>query len=87
MRQSAVRLKCFRTGSSLFQYVIIQWGRRPAFAGNFGGDALKDFRFGARVNQQIQFGLAEHIDETGSYDHAARVEDSFVDVRDDVTAR
>jgi hypothetical protein len=44
-----------------------------AFAGNFGGDALIDFRGQARVDQNGQFRLAEHVDEAGRDDLAGGV--------------
>jgi hypothetical protein len=36
-----------------------------AFAGDFGGDALIDFRRQARFDEDGEFGLAEHVDEAG----------------------
>src|SRR6185295_17178262 len=54
--------------------VIVQGSGGSAFAGDFGGDALKDFRFGSGIDKQIRLGLAEHIDKSGCYDHSGGID-------------
>ena len=45
-----------------------------AFAGDLGGDALKDFRGQARIDQDRHLRLAQHVDEAGRDDHAVRID-------------
>ena len=45
-----------------------------ALAGDLGGDALEDLGREARVDQQRQLGLAQHVDEAGRDDLPARVD-------------
>ena len=53
---------------------IVEWRDGIAFAGDFGGDALEDFRGQARVDEDRQLGLAQHVDEAGSDDFAGGVD-------------
>src|SRR5437773_4409119 len=46
---------------------------RPAFAGHFGGDALRDLAEHAIVDQDVDFRLAHHVDEAGSHHQAGHV--------------
>ncbi len=46
-----------------FDHRVVEWRDRIAFAGDLGGDALKDFGGQVRVHQDRKFRLAEHIDE------------------------
>ena len=52
---------------------VIERRGRTAFAGELGGDALKDFGRQMRVHQDGQLGLAEHVNEARRDDHAVRV--------------
>ena len=45
-----------------------------AFAGDFGGDALEDLGGQARVDEDGELGLAEHVDESGRDDFAGGVD-------------
>ena len=53
---------------------VVERSDGAAFAGDFGGDALINFRGQARVDEDGQFRLAEHVDETGRNDFAGRVD-------------
>ena len=53
---------------------VIERRGRAAFAGDLGGDALKDFGRQMRVDQDRQLGLAEHVDEARRDHHAVRVD-------------
>ena len=53
---------------------VVERRGRAAFAGNFGGDALKDFRRQAGVDEDREFGLAKHVDEAGRDDFASGVD-------------
>ena len=53
---------------------VVQRSDGTAFAGNFGRDALVDFRRQARVDEDGQFRLAEHVDESGRDDFAGGVD-------------
>ncbi len=55
------------------QGAIVLGSGRPAFAGDLGGDALADFAFRGGVDQQVEFRLAQHIDEAGSHHQAGRI--------------
>src|SRR6266404_969527 len=48
-----------------------------AFAGDFGGDALRELTEGAVVDEERKLGLTEHVDETGCDDAAGGVDLSF----------
>ena len=56
---------------------VVEGRDGAAFAGNFGGDALIDFRRQARIDENGEFGLAEHVDEAGSDDFAGGVDGAF----------
>ena len=47
---------------------------RFTFAGYFRGDALGQLADGAPVNQQICFGLSQHVNESGSNDQAGSID-------------
>ena len=47
---------------------------RFAFAGYFGGHAHHHLAHRARIDQQVSFRLAQHVDEAGRHDHAARID-------------
>jgi len=53
---------------------VVERRDRIPFPGNLRGDALKDFRGQARVDQDGQFLLAEHIDKAGGDDFAGGVD-------------
>ncbi len=53
---------------------IVQRRCGAAFAGDLGGDALKDFRWQARIDENSELGLAEHVDESGSDNHAVSID-------------
>ena len=57
-----------------FENRVIQRSDRLALAGDFRGDPLIDFRRQARIDEDGVIGLAEHVDETGSDDLAARID-------------
>src|SRR6185503_16264821 len=48
--------------------------RRAALAGDLGGDALTDLRLGRWIDEQRVLGLAEHVDEAGRDELAARLD-------------
>ncbi len=48
-----------------------------AFAGDLGGDALEDFGGQARVDEDGELGLAEHVDESRRDDFAGGVDGAF----------
>src|SRR5258708_37070507 len=52
---------------------VIQRGDRFALAGDFRGDSLVDLRGEARIYQDGDLRLSKHVDETGSNNHAARI--------------
>ncbi len=52
---------------------VIQRRDRTAFAGDLGRDALVDLRGQARIHQDGQFRLAQHVDKAGSDDHAVDI--------------
>ena len=52
---------------------VIERRDGAAFAGDFGSDALIDFRGQAGVDEDGEFGLAEHVDESGGDDFAGGV--------------
>src|SRR6185436_2532622 len=67
-------VEVFQQRLEFLEYVIVQGSGGSAFAGDFGGDALKDFRFGSWIDEQIRLGLAEHVDKAGRYDHTGGVD-------------
>ena len=48
------------------QFVSGRYG--VAFAGDLSGDALCQLADCLLVDQQVDLGLAQHVDESGSYD-------------------
>src|SRR5438874_6074762 len=64
------KIEMFKDRIDLLKDVIIQRSGRPALTCHLGCNRLKDLRFGARVDKQIQLRLAKHIDETWGYNHA-----------------
>ena len=52
-------------------------GDGTAFAGDFRGDPLGEFAEGAIVEEEREFGLAEHVNEAGRNDPAFGVDFAF----------
>src|ERR1041384_725486 len=61
----------------LFDDIIVERRDRSAFAGDLGSDALKDLRFGARIDQQALLRLAKHVYEARRHDQSLRVDLAF----------
>ncbi len=52
---------------------IVERAGGSTFAGDLGGDPLKDLRRQARLDQDGELRLAQHVDEAGGHDHPRRV--------------
>jgi hypothetical protein len=52
-------------------------GGRSTFAGNFGGDALVDFRRKVRIDEDGFFRLPQHVDKARSDHHAGGIDGLF----------
>ena len=53
---------------------LVERRDRLPFAGDLGRDPLGDFRGGSRVDQHVELGLTEQVDEAGRNDEAGRVD-------------
>src|SRR5581483_4978870 len=87
------QVKMFLDIPKFINHCLVQRRDGSTLAGDFGGNALSEFADGLLVDEEVEFGLAEHVDEAGGHDQAARVNDTlrlhliggFADERDLVT--
>src|SRR6185295_17273673 len=56
---------------------VIEGCHAAAFAGEFGGDPLKNLGRELRVDQDTQIRLAQHVDEAGRHHHARYIDGLF----------
>ena len=69
-----VRLKRLEKVFLFFDLSFVDRCNRLAFASNLGGDTHHHFAHRARIDQQIGFRLAQHVDESGRNDETLRID-------------
>src|SRR5580765_3538682 len=73
-------------GESLDE-LLVDRRRGPALAGDLRRDSLIDLRRQARIDEDRQLGLAEHVDEPGRDDLSVRVDGAITCLRGEAADR